>query len=90
MLFENQSLRQELGNKAFQSAKERFIDKDYIQDVEAVYQKIYQNSPNFQKQFKRLKFWQKVRQYLRPITKEKQGDKKVLKLFGIPFWYKKK
>lgn len=90
LLFENQSLRQELGNKAFQSAKERFIDKDYIQDVEAVYQKIYQNSPNFQKQFKRLKFWQKVRQYLRPITKEKQGEKKVLKLFGIPFWYKKR
>lgn len=89
ILFENEKLRTELAEKAYSSAKKRFVDTDYIREVERVYEQIYMNSTAFQKKFKRLKLWQKIRKYLRPLSKEKRGDKKILKIFGFPVWIKK-
>lgn len=89
LLFEDEDLRKILAEKAFCSAKKRFIDHDYIKDVERVYEEIYQNSPEFQRRLRHLKRWQKISLYLRPYSKEKSGNRKVLKIFGIPFLTKR-
>lgn len=89
-LFENERLRKKLSDDGFAFAKQKFIDKDYIKDIEKVYLAICKNLPAYTR---KVRFFQALRKLKRAVVlykKEKLGNKRKYTILGIKFSIKKK
>lgn len=89
-LFESRPLRNKLSDNGFTYAKQKFIDKDYIKDIEKVYLDICKNLPAYTR---KVRFFQALRKLKRTVVlykKEKLGNKRKYTILGIKFSIKKK
>ncbi len=89
-LFEGRQLRNKLSDDGFAFAKQKFIDKDYIKDIEKVYLAICKNLPAYTR---KVRFFQALRKLKRAVVlykKEKLGNKRKYTILGIKFSIKKK
>ena len=86
LLFNDQSLRNRLADLGFSYAKQKFIDTDYISQIEEKYSDIVSNPVKYQKM---ITHYNLIRKFTHPLRKEKTDSHKIYRLFGIKIFQQK-